>query len=807
MSWKIENNFVTGKPELVISGFENGIADSPYEGIADMRNVNITTSPKQASVQFATAAIITPPLGYTNTPFSSSAVTDIFTTASTAGFYEGMGLTIVTVSGGGSGTAGITYYVSDITATTFTLNNDLGLGVPLDITVDQTGTFSVSTFGTPADSVSANSNQFDSTTGENLKSTFVLTSDGLVWYIPPAGALMNTLQFTGNLLHSSANPGLIYGIVVFEGYLFAFMKQGIDYLPLANIINSTDNPSGFWVYDWRTAAPTFTGHRAIVGLDDVLYFCNGQAIGSVITTINKTFNPADSTTFTFNNNALTLPSYDSATCLAQLGTSLLIGGLLNYIYPWDRISTNFSYPIICAENYIACMVTMNSSTYVFAGNRGRIYITNGSNIQEFKKFPDALSGTVNPYYKWGWAIYWKDQLYFTISATDNASTVIPTFSGLWAIDIEDTNALRLTNSLSYGTYAGSVPTIASMGARLPTGDGIFSFWSNIVGGVDYTTSIPYANFEAIIDTDIIPVGTFLNQRNFTSVEFKLAKPLVDGEGIRLSWRANLTDDFTLMQTTTAIGSLAEPYLPNFSNIQWLQLRAAMKSSTVGGALSLSNFSAGLLIDLVRYYKLDGNSVDSIGGNNGVDTDITYSLDNGKILQGAGCNGTTSTIITSGTVSPTDFSIACWFKTSSSVPTIDFFSAVNGSTKFSLSMSEFGGVNTGKVNFFLRDSDGIEGDPTSTFTSNDGEFHYAVGTREGNVTRLYIDAQIVETTTQSFTGNFDNLSMTLGSTSGIYEGAVDEAGYWERALTLEEIEQLYNSTNPSYVPLMEIRLRE
>lgn len=578
MAWRIENNFVTGKPELVISGFEQGIADSPYNGIADMRNVNVTSSPAQASVQFATTAITLPPTGYTSIAWSSNAATDVFTTASTAGFYNGMGLTIVTVSGGGSGTAGTTYYVSDITSTTFKLNVNLGLNTYLDVTTNQTGTFTVQTFGTPSDSVSAGGNTTSGVTGENINSTFVLTADGLVWYIPPTGTLANKLQFMGNLLHSLATNALILGITVFNNYLFVFMKQGIDYLPLASIINSSSNPTGLWVYGWRTAQASQAGHRAIVGLDDALYFCNGADVGSVVVVAGKTFDPTDSTTFTFSNVALAIPTYDVATCLAQLGTSLLVGGILNYIYPWDRVSTGFTYPIICAENYIRCMVTMNSSTYVFAGNRGKIYITNGANIQQYKKFPDALSGTVNPYYSWGWAIYWKDQLYFTISAVDNAGTTISNFAGLWAIDIEDTNALRMVNSLSYGSYAGSVPTIAPMGDRLPTGDGVFAFWLNSTGGADYTSSTPYTNYEARIDTDIIPVGTYLTQKNYTSLEFKLAKPLVSGESIRLSWRSNLTDAFTVIQTTSTVGAISDIYRPNFLNLQWLQFRIEMSST-------------------------------------------------------------------------------------------------------------------------------------------------------------------------------------------------------------------------------------
>lgn len=39
MAYHTEENPITGKPEIVIDGFQNGIADSPELGIADMRNI------------------------------------------------------------------------------------------------------------------------------------------------------------------------------------------------------------------------------------------------------------------------------------------------------------------------------------------------------------------------------------------------------------------------------------------------------------------------------------------------------------------------------------------------------------------------------------------------------------------------------------------------------------------------------------------------------------------------------------------------------------------------------------------------
>src|SRR4051812_13528905 len=72
----------------------------------------------------------------------------------------------------------------------------------------------------------------------------------------------------------------------------------------------------------------------------------------------------------------------------------------------------------------------------------------------------------------------------------------------------------------------------------------------------------------------------------------------------------------------------------------------------------------LLTNLVSYYRLDGNSNDAVGANNGSDTNISYSAGNGKINNGAGFNGTSSRIAigTSLTANYTGLTMAGWFNT-------------------------------------------------------------------------------------------------------------------------------------------------
>lgn len=587
MAYRQENNIQTGFPEIVIDGFENGIGVSPYAGLADVRNMNIDSALGQASVQFATEELTKPPSGYTGVAFSAAASGDVITTASTAGFYHGMALTIVTTSGSIGLTNGRTYYVGDITATTFRLYNDLGVASLIDITSDGTGTFTVPTFGTPIDSTVVYGNSFQTMTSyfnTALGRNFIMCSDGTVWYlrpfIPATGA--NSLAFMGNTGHSTAGTYNV-GIAALGGeggsiYLFAFMGSAIDYISL-EIFGSPNNPSASWVYNWQTTSDTNgMGHKALWATDDALYFCNGAKIGSILIKAGQIFNPANSDTYLYNLNALTLPFWDRAISLAQLGTYLLVGGIGNFIYPWDRVSTSFNYPLTCAERQIISIISTNSNAYVLAGQRGRIYITNGSNIQEYKKIPDSLTGVPEPYFQWEGGMYWKNRLYFGIRALDNNRQPIDDFSGAWVVDLQ-TGALYMSNSPSHGAYTGRTTLIMQQGNYLTPGDGIYFAWINgATTGVDRTTINPYTEYRAMIETDIIPVGTYLTKNTFNNIEFKLGKPLVSGEKIKISFRTDLNEAYTEIGEVTEAGLLSYVLPLNFQGIQWLQLKVETAST-------------------------------------------------------------------------------------------------------------------------------------------------------------------------------------------------------------------------------------
>lgn len=585
---------------LVIDGWEKGIADSPFNGIADMRNANIISVPGEASVNFATTAWSNQPT-LTNVSISSANTgTDTLTIASTPSLVSKNGTAIV-ISGSSlpAGiTAGIPYWVGGpVTATTMKLYSDPGTNVLIDITTTGTPgdwTFSTINMGRPMHWTLNTSNV-----------PYMVDSNGRVWY--ENGNIAIGMSYAGNRVPTSRTAG--NGVQYYQasdgtGYLFVFHNSSIDYTTTANITTAS------WKYQWypwdgtlggynatptarlNTAAGELNTHYSIWAQDNVIYYCDAAYVGSFFEKDAQVFDPTNTATYTWGgataitpSQALLLPKFEIAQSLAELGVSLLVGGKYNKIYPWNRIDTVANYPIWLPEYFIKDMITVNTNTYIFVGNRGRIYITNGSQVQLFKKIPDHISGTVEPNYYWGGLTTTKNQLYFGMSVVTNAGSSISQYGGVWAIDTE-TEALRLTNKLSYGTYAGYASAIIAIpptGTTSPSGTGLYIGWDNGSSGygVDTTSSSPYTNSETTMDSDLIPIGTFQKPRDFTKIEYRLTKPMVSGESITIKTRLifNTSDTgYTTTLTDTTVGNYSSISDINFRNAQWVQFQMVLNST-------------------------------------------------------------------------------------------------------------------------------------------------------------------------------------------------------------------------------------
>lgn len=607
MSYRLE------KSDIVISGFEKGIADSPYNGLSDMRNVNNIGVPNEAFCEFSPTPITAPPI-LNAVSVTVNGSTNEATWAGSATLYNGCAISFNSITGGIGLSTGVVYYVKVLTTTTFTLHRTPSVAdTVVDITGNGSGTFTTYQYGNQrglSGGGSPNSYYVDRTGAANTANAVYITDkSNYAWYVLASTSVntpANSLIFLGNIGGVGADSNSATGVAVWNGYLMLFGLSGVDVANVQNLIRTT-GPISSWTYNWWSAnnSVDVDGRiNVIVSEEDGnLYYISTAGLGSIIETPNDTFDPSDPTSYTRANNAVLLPSTDSSTCLAELGSYIYIGGVGSSIYMWDKISLGFEANILkIADNFTTQLVATDQNVFAFTGNRGRIYITNAASIQEFMKVPDYITGAIIPSIRFRDASYSRGQLTFSFTASTNAGVTLDTVSGVWGIYIS-TNSLRLITKTSNSGYSASV----RMGIEQPQtsrtfpsadirGNGLLIGWDNgSTVGIDVSSNNPFSNYESYIEMDLIPIGTYLNPFTGSQVEWKTSAPLVNGESIRISYRTNLSDAFVEIGTSTVssvnmVGSttgitlltnqsgISDYYNVNFQKSQWIQLKVELKST-------------------------------------------------------------------------------------------------------------------------------------------------------------------------------------------------------------------------------------
>lgn len=286
-----------------------------------------------------------------------------------------------------------------------------------------------------------------------------------------------------------------------------------------------------------------------------------------------------------------LPANETAQCLVEVGNTVLIGGKSNLIYPWNQIDATPSDFIALPESDVKVMVNVNNMAYVFAGNKGNIYITNNSVASLTMKVPDYCAGVpgtpltyIEPTFTWGDADYIRGRVYFSI--LDQTAIKSGNTGGVWSFipsqNIDPSQevgmALRLENQNSYGDYDGYCTIILPAADQAGTSPQYWTVWQDSYStatssfGIDYTATTPVTQF--VIETDLLPSGTFLQKGTFQQLEYKLTTQLATGDSVQLYYRTNSTDAWTtcgtvIEETTNKLSGYFEQV---FQKTQWLQFR-------------------------------------------------------------------------------------------------------------------------------------------------------------------------------------------------------------------------------------------
>ena len=214
--------------------------------------------------------------------------------------------------------------------------------------------------------------------------------------------------------------------------------------------------------------------------------------------------------------------------------------------------------------------------------------------------------------------------------------------------------------------------------------------------------------------------------------------------------------------------------------------------------------------LVGWWPFNGNANDESGnGNNGTVNGATLTTDRfGQVGNAYSFDGISNDISVqhNSSLNILPVSISVWFKTSISQPNKMLVNKYACQSQNGYSFR----LNSNKPSaFYFSNSSGTSNylslDPISTnFSSlNDNSWHNGTIIIEPDSVKLYIDGILLNSDTVngvlSVTSTIENLrfgsypqNICFGPQNFFYDGQIDDIGIWNRALTQQEITDLYNA---------------
>ena len=228
----------------------------------------------------------------------------------------------------------------------------------------------------------------------------------------------------------------------------------------------------------------------------------------------------------------------------------------------------------------------------------------------------------------------------------------------------------------------------------------------------------------------------------------------------------------------------------------------------------SGLTPSLTNGLVGYWPFCGNANDASGnGNNGTVNGATLTTDRfGAANKAYDFNG--SSRIDIGNLnnqigsSNSSWSVNCWFKSLGSlngdmVMVTDYSSATAGDQIVSTWLALWSFTFNHKVGSTIRNFPN-GWDALSNTSYNDNQWHSMVSVAENGNLKIYIDGILITTTVYPANTNFQGSPffrfgalLFNGQYDSFFQGKLDDIAIWNRALTQQEVTQLYQLGQPTY----------
>ncbi len=375
---------------------------------------------------------------------------------------------------------------------------------------------------------------------------YALSNAGIVYKSTDSGATFTAM--TGNTQTSCHGNGL----AIFANYLVVARDA---YLDVCGDGTATGIVNGAWTNSWKAIDSDVLWHPMLISKNDNKLYGGAGRFNFSLEELT-TFVPATGATYTWTQQALDLPSPNRIKCIEELGNNLMNGvwqgtavnGVrMANIYPWDRSSVSFGQPVVLNDFGVHTMLNDGGSLIVLAGISGQIRECNGASAWPIGQIPNSLIDLTGKYLEFypGALCKYKGKYFFGVGYT-------AALGGMGVYSLEKTgkgNILNFEHTVSTGN--DGTTNLMQISALLPITDEkiLVGYLDNATTGLDLTDAAAYpADYSGYFVSPLYTVGDIKNLRAFADLTFQLVKKLGTGEGIRLSYRNNLSDSFTLIKT-------------------------------------------------------------------------------------------------------------------------------------------------------------------------------------------------------------------------------------------------------------------
>lgn len=204
--------------------------------------------------------------------------------------------------------------------------------------------------------------------------------------------------------------------------------------------------------------------------------------------------------------------------------------------------------------------------------------------------------------------------------------------------------------------------------------------------------------------------------------------------------------------------------------------------------------------LIAHFSAEGNVNDSSSfANNG---SFSGSYGSGLVGQAFQVNGTNYVSVPDAAqYAVSDFSVAFWFKgTASGV----FIGQDEGSGTAPKWFVDYGYINAGVFNLHLNGNPSLTVLSSNSVSPSSSDWHNFALVKDGNLFSFFLDGAAIGTQTNTYSIPNPAAPLTIGfaeSTVPSFNGLLDEIVFYNRALTLAEVQQLAAIPEPAALPVL------